>query len=180
MRRPGLIKRPPNRRSFLNPIDERNHVSDVLIYFVATNSMKSRTAARYVRRFEELLRARGRDNGSILLQQHWAQLYEILGDLRRAARHREREVDLVERLFAIDGPVESMNPVYSINAAFLAREMWVLHGHYEALGEPGKAKRLSASIERMAAASAGGTLISFMRKKQAAGRRRRRQRHPAR
>jgi hypothetical protein len=155
-----MIKRPPSRRLFLGPGDELNHVSDMLHYFIAAESIEGRTAARYVRRFEELLRAIGRDDGSILTQQYWAQLYEIRGDVRRAARHREREIELVERLFAIGGPVESVNPQYSINEAFLAREMRVLHGHYVALGDPAKAKRLLARIEKLPAASAGGKLAS--------------------
>src|SRR3954467_12228878 len=118
-----MIRRPRKRKYFLNPGDERNYLSDMLHCFVADGTIGSLEGAAHLSRFETLFRAKGRNDGSILLQQHWAQFFEIRGEIRRAARHREREIELIERLFAIGGPIESMNPIYSINEAFLARAM---------------------------------------------------------
>src|SRR5687768_4318827 len=141
------MKHPRMRRTFLNAGDERNYLADVIKFLAATARLRERAAAGYLRRLEASLKAEGPDDGSILLQEYWALLYEARGDVARAIPHREREVELIERLFEIGGPVESMVAGYSIDHAFLAREMRILHGHYLARGERRKAALLLRRIE---------------------------------
>ena len=143
------MKRPRMRRTFLNAGDERNYLADVIKYFAATARLRGRVAAGYLRRLEASLKAEGPDDGSILLQEYWARLYDARGDVAGAIPHREREIELIELLFEIGGPVESMVAGYSVDHAFLAREMRILHGHYLARGERRKAAQLLRRINRV-------------------------------
>jgi hypothetical protein len=63
-----------------------------------------------------------------------------MGDFAQAARHREREIELVEKLFSIGGPVGS------IDEAFLLTEMNRLMDHYLRLRDFAKAAKLHEKI----------------------------------
>jgi hypothetical protein len=118
------MKRPAARIDFLNAGDELNYLSDFVRYFASKGASNSAEAAPFLQRFSDLLQQSGSDDGSILLQDHWALLHEIKGDIPKAIEHREREVELIERLFAIGGPIGS------VDYSFLAEVMDVLLSHY--------------------------------------------------
>lgn len=69
---------------------------------------RSAAAARDLERFHNLLTAAGHDDGSILLQEHWALYFRASGDTRSAIPFLEREIELVKALIALGGPTESV------------------------------------------------------------------------
>lgn len=95
-----------------------------------------------LRRFHDILAGVGLDNGSIVLQGHWALLHEAEGRPAQAIKHREREIELTERLFAIGGPV---GPV---NQQFLIR---ILHALHQDCLHAGETERANAVLQRIEA-----------------------------
>ena len=141
------MKRPRPDLPYLNDADERNQLADLVAYSEATGKARPGERAKTLRRFRKLLEKAGVDDGSIVLQEHWAVLHEAEGDHVAAARHREREARLVRRLFAIGGPVGSVDHHYL--AAVLSR----LCDDYEQAGDPeraGLARRRLAYARRQA------------------------------
>jgi hypothetical protein len=133
----------------MNPRDERNYLADVVKYLFASGKLRDRTAAGHIARLGASLTSAGRDDGSILLQEYWALLYEARGNIARAIPHREREIELIDQLFEIGGPIESVIPEHSINNAYLARELRILHSHYIAQGQRRKAAALLRRIRKL-------------------------------
>jgi hypothetical protein len=138
------MKKPETRNEFLNTTDERNHLSDMVQYFASRDQCQSEEAAPYLRRFQELLDECGPDDGSIMLQDHWALLHEVRSELPKAIMHREREIELTEQLLAIGGPVGP------INEAFLAEKLCALARDYSQTGEFNKANELLRRANRAA------------------------------
>ena len=144
-----MTRRPRKRTKFLNPGDELNHLNDVLRYLLSNGQSRSAEAAPTLRRFGELLAERGLDDGSIVLQEHWALLYEVLEDYPRAIRHRTRQAEIVERLFEIGGPVPP------IDHAYLAEVPRSLARDYQRVGDEHEAKRLLGRAEQCTHAGVG-------------------------
>lgn len=138
-----MMTRPKVRSDFLNVADELNYLSDMIRYFVCKENSDSKEAATFLQRFGELLKRSGSDDGSIILQDHWALYQETLGDIPNAIRCREREIELIERLFAIGGPVDP------INRAFLIQTMQSLARDYLQQGELERANQLLHRIEEL-------------------------------
>jgi hypothetical protein len=141
-----MTHRPKQRRSFLGPSDERNYLRELLEYFKLRNETKSKAVSKYLQRFERLLNHAGLDDGSILLQNHWALFHEFRGDIERAIFHREREIKFVNRLLTKYGPAKSSIPIYSIDDSYLRRTMRLLHRHYIAVG---KLKKATGLVRRL-------------------------------
>jgi tetratricopeptide (TPR) repeat protein len=118
-----------------------NHLNDVIRYHIANATIDRADAQEALHRFGTALAESGLDDGSIMLQDHWALFHEARGDLPRAIAHRQREIELVESLFAFDGPVGP------IDFAFLRNLQQILHRHYLALGEHEKADDLLSRIQ---------------------------------
>ena len=116
-----MSKRPKVRYDFLNNHDELNHLSDMIHFYIQGGHTPPMPAESLLRRFHDLLTRVGLDNGSIVLQDHWALLHEVEGRKAQAIAHREREIELIERLFAIGGPVGD------INDQFLTEVLNALH-----------------------------------------------------
>ena len=135
------MKRPRTRTHFHSTPDELNYLSEIAWYFASTASSQSSEAISCMKRFSELLESSGVDDGSIMLQDHWALFHEMRADIPAAIRHREREIELIERLFEIGGPVDP------INYAFLARTMEKLLDCYSRKGEQTKADNLRTRID---------------------------------
>jgi hypothetical protein len=128
-----MIKQPDVRHSFVNEADELNYLND-MISFLSQNRMESASNLEsLVHRFHELLARAGSDDGSIVLQDHWALLHEVKGRMAQAIPHRECEVERIERLFSIGGPI---GPV---NLEFLIECMRSLYRDYLATGNTEKA-----------------------------------------
>ena len=120
---------------------ELNNLNDVIRHHIASGTIDSADAEEALHCFGTSLVENGLDDGSIMLQDHWALLHEARGDLPRAISHSEREIELVESLFAIDGPVGR------IDFTFLRTLMQTLHRHYLACGEHEKAAELLRRIQ---------------------------------
>jgi tetratricopeptide (TPR) repeat protein len=127
---------------WMSPGTERNDLSDSIALAI-DDAVQPLVLARLLERFHQLLTAAGTDDGSILLQEHWAQYYEAMGDFAQAARHREREIELVEELLSIGGPVGS------VDEAFLLTEMNRLMDHYLRLRDFAKAAKLHEKVNQL-------------------------------
>ena len=103
------MNHPLHRSEFPNIGQELHHISDVI---QAGKAKKEPLDEDLVARFELLLQACGLDDGSIMLQEFWATLHEIKGDFEKAIFHRKRQVQLVEQLFAMGGPVGPIDDKY--------------------------------------------------------------------
>lgn len=133
------MKKPTKRCDFLNDVDELNYLNDVVRYFhIAGQSEK---AAACLRRMEALLTPLDLDDGGIMLQDHWAVLHEVRGNIVEAIVHREREVELLDYLLSL-GPVPPMEP-------FLANAMRALANDYAQVGETEKEQQLRRRIEEL-------------------------------
>lgn len=141
-------QRPQPPPSFLGPTDELNYWYDLIRYYERTAELSSVEAKNCLRRFEQLLADAGMDDGTILIQKYWAVLHEARGNLSAAVPYREREIELIERLFEIGGPVRAVVPAHSIDYEYLSREMRILLRHYEALGQAERAAELRRRMLR--------------------------------
>lgn len=114
-----MTARPPQHRFFSSSADERNYLGELLEHFKSRNPTNPKNIEKYLDRFERLLKRAGSDDGSILLQTHWALLHEFHGNIRRAIFHRERDIKYVTRLLTKYGPAKTRIPMYSIDKASL-------------------------------------------------------------
>ena len=133
------MKRPMKRHDFLSSGDELNYLNDVVRYLAAQGDVEK--VAPCLNRMHELLRPMGTDDGSIMLQDHWAVLHEIRGDFVQAVPHRQREVELIEKLFEIDGPIAP------VDFGFLIQTMDALANDYLQFGEVDKEQELRQKIQ---------------------------------
>jgi hypothetical protein len=101
-----MIKKPPYRTKFFGPGDELNHLSDELIYLT---TRKSKSMQSRLKRFLQILEISGKDNGSIMLQRHWAQYFALIENWQLSIKHKMQEVEYIEKLLSIDGPVCGMD-----------------------------------------------------------------------
>jgi hypothetical protein len=99
--------KPKRRQSFRGPGNKLYHLRDMIEYAVAGGN--DRSLQRYLRLFGEALHESGTDDGSIMLQDHWAWWLELRHDYARAAKHRRREIQIVRRLFEMGGPIGPIN-----------------------------------------------------------------------
>jgi hypothetical protein len=137
-----MTKRPTPRSEFLGPPDELNYLSDMVTYFSSIGQIGSPEATALLARFAGLLEQSGLDDRSIVLQEHWALLHEVRGDMAQAIRHRERQIELIERLFAIGGPVGS------VNYTFLRATMQKLVDNCRRHGQHERADELTRRIQK--------------------------------
>jgi hypothetical protein len=79
------VKRPDVRHDFLSEGDELNYLSDMVGFHLRSGRESSIDMQSSLRRFHELLAHRGLDDGSIMLQDHWALLHEAARSSSRAA-----------------------------------------------------------------------------------------------
>lgn len=93
------------RSPFTSTGDELNYLADQIRGHTLPSGEFDPNASPFVERFATLLNASGSDDGSIMLQDHWALLCEVRHDFRRAVQHREAELLYLDELFGIDGPV---------------------------------------------------------------------------
>jgi hypothetical protein len=127
--------------AFLNAYIELNHWHDV----IARHIRKGLACHEHVlSRFEELLNQRGRDDGSIMLQEYWALWFEYRGAFQDAVWHRRRQIELIEQLFALGGPIDPVNHEYLDGA--LRR----LAHNLAQIGEQAAAAAMSARAETVA------------------------------
>lgn len=134
----GTMKRPGKRHKFNNIKDELNYLSDIVRYHHAMGDRNR--ANRCLPRMKELLAVAGADDGSIILQDHWAVFHEASGNLSEAISCREREISLIRCLFQIGGPVPP------IDHEFLRDVTGILARDYALAGETEKLKKLNDQL----------------------------------
>src|SRR4051812_34582531 len=98
-----MAKQPKRRRKFLNGGDELNYLSDKICSHLQNRRRFPKRLEAILHRFHDILDESGLDDGSIMLQDHWALLHEAEGRMVEAIVHREREIELIEHLFSIGG-----------------------------------------------------------------------------
>lgn len=122
-----------SRVEFLGDGDERNHLSDTIAFYLPSRDPYSEELKAALVRLQMLLEQRGGDDGSIMLQIHWSEYYEAMGQFESALLHRKRGIELIERLFEIG------DPVGTIDFQFLHLQMQALARYYHKLGDESKA-----------------------------------------
>jgi len=138
-----MSEHPHPRRMFVSEADERNYLSDMI---------RARLRGRHkpwieslLGRFHELLARAGLDDRSIVLQEHWAVLHEAEGRIAQAIEHREREVELIETLFSLGGPIGP------INHRFLKETLRTLRQNCLRVGDTARADLVRQRIEALSA-----------------------------
>jgi hypothetical protein len=91
------VKPPPHRRKFANEWDEIRYLYDKLLYWLYQRGDRGR-ARPYAERLECLLRKADPDHNSILGEECWSLVYETKCDLPKAIEHRNKEIDLIQRM----------------------------------------------------------------------------------
>ena len=104
-----MMNKPDFRFVFLSMGDELNYLNDMIQYFCLHCQSDCSEARAALERFGELLQQLDVDDGSIMLQDHRALLFEMQGDIRAAIMCRKREIVLIDKLFSIGGPVGPVN-----------------------------------------------------------------------
>jgi hypothetical protein len=128
---------------FLNDADELNYLSDKIQSHSKTEHECPAEMGLVLCCFHEILARVGLDDGSIILQDHWALLHEVEGRTKQAIEHREREIERIEHLFSIGGPVGP------INQQFLIQTLHTLHQNYVRVGDFEKADAILRRIESL-------------------------------
>lgn len=100
--------------------------------------------------FGELLKDRGEDDGSIVLQQYWALFFDVSGKYSLAIKHRKRVIELVHELVEVAGFDEIINKEYLLD------EMELLHGDYVHLNDIESAAELRRRISQLKGELDGG------------------------
>ncbi len=126
---------------FMNDGDECNHLNDVVCAHLESGDSCPKAT---IDRFEELLNRRGRDDGSIMLQDHWAVLLEYQGDFRKAIWHRRREAQLIELAFSLGGPIGPIDHEY------LAKVLRLLASDLDRVGEQSEAAEVAKRADEIA------------------------------
>lgn len=106
------MKRPRIQTRFLGLGDEMNHLNDWVLWLRVHGGFHHTAGRQMLERHRSLLDAAGLDDGSIMLQEHWAGYCEAVGNHARAATHRDRQVELIEALFRIGGPIPPIDNAY--------------------------------------------------------------------
>lgn len=133
--------RPPTKQCMmLVRMRELNLLSDVIRHLARRHDLRSKFGRRCLFDFEAHLEDAGLDNGSIVLQEDWALLHDVRGNVRAAVRHRERLIELVEHLFEIGGPHPPIDHRYLLNA------MRTLRRQYNSLGQTENSRELARRI----------------------------------
>jgi hypothetical protein len=101
--------RPAVKRVFSGPWDEITYLYDQIIYWYYERSNQKR-ALTYCPRLHTLLKQHASKHEAIFGEECWSLLYELRGNYRAAIRHREREIDLILKLWEIsqESPVREI------------------------------------------------------------------------
>lgn len=99
----------PQRTTFLGIGDELNYLNDVLTYARKEGLLHDCQYAISLRRFEQLIHEGEKDDGSIMLQDHWALFHELMGKFDDAARCREVELQRIAQAEKAGGPSDAFD-----------------------------------------------------------------------
>ena len=100
-------KPPCTQRRFASLWGELDYLCQKVRFWLYTKKQKSR-AERYLDRLGKILRELPENDAAILREEGLALFYELKGELGSAITHREREIELTERLHA-----EAHSPQYA-------------------------------------------------------------------
>lgn len=90
-------KPPTTQRRFASAWSELDYLCKKIHYWLYTRKQRQR-AERYVRRLERVLGELPENDLAIVRAEGWALLCELRGETTDAIAHREREIQLTERL----------------------------------------------------------------------------------
>jgi tetratricopeptide (TPR) repeat protein len=87
---------------------EVNRVYDKILYYFYELGSHAKALA-YTDKLHDLLSRLASDHDSIFGEECWSLLYELKGDLPTAIRHREREIELILKLWEISADTPGMD-----------------------------------------------------------------------
>lgn len=114
---PTESKPPRTQRTFSSAWGELSYLCSKIHYWLYTRTQRS-SAGRYLRRLRRALRDLPDNDMAIIREEALALRCELEGELRKAIAHRQREVQLMERLHA-----EARSPHYADSTrAYMLRD----------------------------------------------------------
>ena len=90
-------KPPTTRRSFQNAWSELDYLCKKIHFWLYTRKQRAR-GERYLSRLAQVLRGLPESDDAIIQEEGLALFNELKGELRAAITHRQREIELMERL----------------------------------------------------------------------------------
>lgn len=90
---------PQTKRRFRTPWAELDYLCAKIRHWLYVGSNPAR-ARRFESRLERVLRKLDDADLAVLRQEGWALLHELRGEMAAAIKHRKREIELTERLYA--------------------------------------------------------------------------------
>lgn len=102
------VNPPPDRRKFANAWDEIRHLYDKLLFWLYQREDAGK-ARPYAQRLKNLLLVEAPNGEVIFAEECWSLVYETMGDLTSAIKHREKEIRLIRRLHDIAGNLPNKN-----------------------------------------------------------------------
>jgi hypothetical protein len=88
-------------------LDELNYLYDHILYWSYERGQPGR-AGKFLDRFGRLLKERFAEPASIFGEECWSLFRELSGDLAGAIRHREREIELILKLWDVSAGTPGM------------------------------------------------------------------------
>jgi chorismate mutase len=108
---------PSTRRRFLSPWSELDYLTKKISYWLYTRKQQAQ-AAHFLNRLERVVGELPEDDRAILREEGLALVAELKGRLDDAIAHREREIELMERLHE-----EARSPRYAESTrAYMLRD----------------------------------------------------------
>ena len=93
-------KFPSTKRKFASEWDEIDYLYHKILYWFYPVRDRAK-ALKFSKRLESLLKRFASRHEAIFGEECWSLVYEVKGDLDKAIEHREREIKLIQRLWAI-------------------------------------------------------------------------------
>jgi hypothetical protein len=93
-------KAPPTRTRFRSDWDEIEYLYHKILYWFYERADRER-ALRFAGRLRRLLERNAHEHQSIFGEECWSILSELGGDITAAVRHRERETELILKLWEV-------------------------------------------------------------------------------
>jgi tetratricopeptide (TPR) repeat protein len=95
-----MATKTPTRRKFRSAWDELDYLYHKILHWYYEKGDRGRALA-YSARFETLLRKHAATHEAIFGEGCWSLLFELKGNLAKAIRHREREIELIHQLWEV-------------------------------------------------------------------------------
>ena len=133
---------PKNRRKFLGGWDQILYLYDKILYWFYSRHRRSE-ALRFSVKLERLLRIHAPGHVAVKGEECWSLIYEIKGNLRKAIKYREKEIQLIRRLQRIGQGTDGYG------AGDLADRLDLLAILYDDAGDTGRAIKVLRQSQKI-------------------------------